>query len=147
MLYLRLFWVCVSPRVGKLKISEKQGGRQLATPATKSPDFQVKSRTFSFFSWSRATKLKKDQLSSSIIKRNRIFFWLKVNKLGLLEGLFGHSSVFSGISFKIFNKKVLCFITNHSDFRIQIAGHSNFSATLIEPTSSFKFSSSSSNHQ
>ena len=58
----------------------------------------------SVYSLSRATKLKKDQLSSSIIKQNS-FFLLKADKLGLLEGLFGHSSVFSGISFKIFNKK------------------------------------------
>ena len=62
------------------------------------------SKTSINLSSSRATKLKKDQLSSSIIKRNR-FFWLKADKLGLLEGLFGHSSVFHGTSFKIFNKK------------------------------------------
>ena len=50
------------------------------------------------------------------------FFWLKANKLRLLEGLFGHSSVFSGISFKIFNKKkssVLLQIIRTFGFRLQ----------------------------
>ena len=75
----------------------------------------------SVHSLSRATKLKKDQLSSSIIKQNRIFLGGKSKWIRIIRKSFFPSSLFSYKSFKMI-KIILCFIINHSVFRLLIAG-------------------------